>query len=424
MTYPYARTWFLVATVASLVAASHAGAAALEFQRQTLQVPATPGAWRGWQMSCLADIDNDGLVDLLAVGPVENKLWIYRQRASGFPASPDQAIELPPKTAWLAVGDVEAHPGVEIVVSTATGLAYLRQNQGVFESQPRDLVHASQVFTSNTPPRLISLNRQTNGASPGLPVISASQVVLYRQNNAGGWAPGAPLPLHEEQTQWSIERGGWSMGATPSRSLTIRRAFLATPAEDLEKKAEAEAVARISKEDLERVDDLDINGDGREDLVLWRLTGDLEPRTDILVFLRGANNRLPERPTQVLHCRGFPVQVGHQPKVGPASARISPVCDLARDGRCELVLVTIKTTVISSSGIVDMLLSGSLTWALTIRTFNHGLFPPDPDAAVPFTAMVPMELAMSELFLIDGDFNGDGRPDLLVKQTATQWAVI
>jgi hypothetical protein len=257
-----------------------------------------------------------------------------------------------------------------------------------------------------------------------LPVISASQVVLYRQNNAGGWAPGAPLPLHEEQTQWSIERGGWSMGATPSRNLTIRRTFLATPAEDLEKKAEAEAVARISKEDLERVDDLDINGDGREDLVLWRLTGDLEPRTDIFVFLRGANNRLPERPTQVLHCRGFPVQVGHQPKVGPASERLSPVCDLARDGRCELVLGTIKTTVISSSGIVDMLLSGSLTWALTIRTFNHGLFSPDPDTAVPFTAMVPMELAMSELFLIDGDFNGDGRPDLLVKQAATQWAVI
>ena len=30
------------------------------------------------------------------------------------------------------------------------------------------------------------------------------------------------------------------------------------------------------------------------------------------------------------------------------------------------------------------------------------------------TTMVPTELAMSELFLIDGDFNGDGKPDLAV----------
>ena len=281
------------------------------------------------------DADNDGLADLLAVGSVENKLWIYRQQASGFSLSPDQVIELPAQTAWIALGDVEAHPGVELVLSTATGLAYLRQSRGVFESQPRALVHATQVFTNHTLPRLVSLDTQANGTIPSLPVISASQAVLYQRDSAGGWSPGSPLALQEKRTQWSIERDGWLMGASRSRSLAIRRSFLVPAVEDPEKKAEEKAVEKIlvENESPERVNDVDIDGDGREDLVLWRSVGDLEPKTDIFVFLRGADNRFPERPTQVLHCRGFPVHVGRKPEVGRSSERISPVCALAGDGQ-------------------------------------------------------------------------------------------
>ncbi|HEY5910401.1 MAG TPA: VCBS repeat-containing protein [Verrucomicrobiae bacterium] len=415
-----------IAIAFSLVAAEPAGAAALEFQRQTIHVPAASGAWRGWQMSCLADIDNNGLADLLAVGPAENKLWIYRQQASGFSLSPDQVIELPAQTAWIALCDVEAHPGVELVLSTATGLAYLRQSRGVFESQPRALVHVTQIFTNHTPPRLVSLDTQANGTTPSLPVISASHAVLYQRDGAGGWSPGPPLALQEKQTQWFIERDGWLVGTAHSRSLAIRRSFLVPAVEDPEKKAEEKAVEKIlvENESPERVNDVDIDGDGREDLVLWRLAGDLEAKTDILVFLRGSNNRLPEQPTQVLHCRGFPVEVGHRPKLGPVSQRISPVCALAGDGRCELVLATLKTAVSSASGVADMVLSGSVEFALTIRTFNQGFFSRSPDASIPLTTMVPVELAMSELLLIDGDFNGDGRTDALVRRSSTQWNVI
>src|SRR5690242_4697015 len=93
-----------------------------EFQRQTITIPAGP------PVSGFADLDDDGLLDLLAVGPAENTLWIYRQRASGFSDSPDQAIQLPLQTAWIALGDVDAHPGLELLMSTATGLLYLWQN--------------------------------------------------------------------------------------------------------------------------------------------------------------------------------------------------------------------------------------------------------------------------------------------------------
>src|SRR4029077_3564537 len=120
-------------------------------------------------------------------------------------------LELPAQTAWLALCQVDKHSGLELLLSSATGLTYLQQNHGVFESQPRPLVQASQVFTNSESPRLLRLKPPTNGTNLLLPVISASQVVLYQQNSAGEWSPGLPLPLQAERTQWSIEPGEWSM---------------------------------------------------------------------------------------------------------------------------------------------------------------------------------------------------------------------
>ncbi len=39
------------------------------------------------------------------------------------------------------------------------------------------------------------------------------------------------------------------------------------------------------------------------------------------------------------------------------------------------------------------------------------------------TTMLPDEQGPQRLFLIDGDFNGDGRRDVLVKRSPTQWDV-
>src|SRR5436190_274085 len=129
--------------------ASAATTEKIEFLRQQLEFPATPTA------TLFVDLDNDGRADLLATAA--KKLWIYRQRSTGFTNAPDQVLDLPPQTAWLAPCDVDAHPGVELLLSMVSGLSYHRQNAGIFEPQRRLLIKAEQVFTNDDSPSLISL---------------------------------------------------------------------------------------------------------------------------------------------------------------------------------------------------------------------------------------------------------------------------
>jgi hypothetical protein len=167
---------------------------------------------------------------------------------------------------------------------------------------------------------------------------------------------------------------------------------------------------------------VDIDGDGRKDFILWQTFVGLDPRTDIYVFLRGSNGLLPEQPTQIVHGRGFPIPIGST--VEPA-----PVADLKSDGSCELVLMQPKTAFTSASSIVDMVLSGGMEFELTIRSFNGGAFAGTPNAIIPITTILPItSVAPAEEmihwpFFICGDFNGDGRPDLVVRHSATQWSI-
>ena len=390
---------------------------------QLITLPANAGE------PLFVDIEGSGRCNLLVIDSVEKKLFNYRQRPDGFTNPPDQVISLPPQTAWVAPCDVDAHPGLELLMSTANGLFYYRQNAGLFESERHSLIEVNQGFTNYDLPTLTLLNTNKTGTNDLIPVISAGQTVLYHRNNAYEWSPGPPLALDVKQTAWHANQYPWpcdlwALGPNPAHSLDVEQSFRAKLEPEPDKEQENETIRKIiadmkkntaaSPPQLDRVD---VDGDGREDLVLWQVSGKLDFKTDLYIFLRGADQKLPEQPTQVLHCHGFPIPIG-------STKKRSPVHDLDGDGVCELVLLEMKTRIISESGLVEMMASHGVDWALTIRSFHHGAFSHSPDASAPVTIILA---DWNELWAwpicIQGDFNGDGRPDLLVRRSDNQWNI-
>jgi hypothetical protein len=265
------------------------------------------------------------------------------------------------------------------------------------------------------------------GTNDLIPVISARQAVLYHRNSAYEWSPGPPQTLDAAPADWSADRDWWgdpwTLGPNPAHRLRVYQSFRAKPEPKRDPEPENDAIRKLiddmkkdGKTNPPQIERVDVDGDGREDLVLWQLKGMPLVKTDIYIFLRGADQKLPERPTQVLHCRGFPIPIG-------STYESSPVHDLNGDGVCELVLLEFKTSVISANGVLELMLSHGIDWALTIRTFHDGAFSGSPDASVPVKGILPSQVLAGWSFFIQGDFNGDGRPDLLVRRSDTQWNV-
>jgi hypothetical protein len=393
-----------------LSAATGRGAEPEGFSCQMLTLPVKDAALS------FADLDGRGRCDLLALDPLADRLLIYRQRADGFTNTPDQSLALPPQTAWVAPYRTVANGVAELVVSTAAGLAVFQQSNGVFAAEPQPLVRTSQVFTNHDWASLISLD--TNGA---IPVISATQAWSYRQKEAAEWTSGPPVTLESGHSSWTGFATAWSMGLNSSYHLEARASFSATTNEAAEEKSDHDVLERYLAElgktgQTPRITRLDLNRDGQTDLILWHLTGDLEDKTDIYVFLRGADGKLPPQPTQTLHCRGFPFPAG--PALEP-----TPVADLKGDGTYELVLLEPRFATTSLSSLADMLVSRGVDLALTIRPFARGAFAGRAEASVPLTVMLSWFGTGQWPFFIRGDFNGDGRPDLLVQRSATTWVV-
>ena len=86
-------------------------------------------------------------------------------------------------------------------------------------------------------------------------------------------------------------------------------------------------------------------------------------------------------------------------------------------------MLDIKSSLTSASSLLEMALSLSVDCELTLRSFNHGAFSSNPDAALPVKAIVGSENLRQWPLFICGDFNGDGRPDFVVQRSLTQWNI-
>jgi hypothetical protein len=412
-----------VRSPAAMPGSGHAGGPVV-LSRQVITLPFNAGP------PIFADVEGNGRSDLLAIELGEKKLLNYRQRPDGFTSTPDQAVSLPPQTAWVALGDVDAHPGLELVFSTSTGLVYSRQNAGLFESERRPLIEASQPFTSFDSPTLTLLSTNLargDGTNDLIPVITAGQTVLYHRNSAYEWSPGPPMTLDVKRTVWDVDGNPWRLpwrsGSNPAHRLRVQKFFRAKPVQQRDEEPENETIRKIMddmKKNAEKVQGIvrvDVDGDGRKDLVLWQSHGMLDFRTDIYIFLRRADQKLPESPTQVLHCGGVPIPVSS------TAGEVSPLHDLNGDGTQELVLIEPTTVFTSKSDLVEMLLARGFECSVKIRSLHRRVFARNLDGSVPVRLILALDELTGWPFCIQGDFNGDGRPELLVRRSETQWNI-
>src|SRR5580698_7632402 len=104
---------FVVANLLTVLASRSPAAETGGFLCQTVTLPAKNMQTR------FADLNKDGRFALLALDPLAKQLLVYRQGALGFKNTPDQVINLPSDTAWVAPYAVETRSNLDLLLSTA-----------------------------------------------------------------------------------------------------------------------------------------------------------------------------------------------------------------------------------------------------------------------------------------------------------------
>jgi len=394
-----------------------------DFKRQVIRVPMSTADWLRpyWK-----DINEDGLTDLLALVQRDEKAFIYIQNGSGIPSLPTQSIRFPEGTAWFAVYDVSEHPGNELLISTTEGLSYYRQNNGIVETKPEKLIEAKQVIPQNHPPIVKEPDKWPEDLKNTIPVVFSDHTIIYKCDEDYQLTPGKKI---EHEFKKSIEKynwNSWSIGPKKSDQLCISITADEESKDEDEKDSTQEneyiqkMIEKIKKDnawwteyDIERQD---IDADNDEDLVLWRISGAiLDIKTSVMVFLRNENGKLPEKPSQILRCQGMPLDVSYR------NRHTSVLTDVNNDGLMDILLLDLKTKPLSASSFVEAVVSKGMEWVLTVRLFKKQKgYQNRADFKMVFTSMLPMAYGASGPVTFDGDFNADGRKDLIVRRAPTQ----
>jgi hypothetical protein len=391
------------------------------FKRQVIQVPmGSPG----WLRPFWKDINGDGLIDILALVQRDNKAFIYIQNDSGLPSAPTQSIELPEGTAWITLYDINEHPGREMLFSASEGLMYYRQNNGIFEIKPEKLIEARQVFLDDSRPLLIEPNSWPDAMKNAIPVVFPDYTIIYKTDENYRLKTGKKIEHEFKNTMGKFNWNNWSIGARESDQIRIRTTAQSKSEDSELKKPEQEndyirkMVEKVSEKEMQACSIIreDINGDGNEDAVLLHLVQDVDVKTNIIIFLRQKDGKLPEKPSQVLRCRGIPVKGDY-----PRPSYFSPFIDINKDGYPEIVMIGLKDRLLSASSLVEAIVSKGLDWVLSIRLFKEGKgYSNRADFKMDVTTMLPISDQFAYSINFDGDFNADGRPDLTIRRDLTQ----
>jgi hypothetical protein len=218
----------------------------------------------------------------------------------------------------------------------------------------------------------------------------------------------------------TVSSDRWALGARSAWGFQIE-----TTAKEKSEREEGAADVDVPEVWLERlqkespwgniaIEHQDINADGREDVVLWTVAGDMDLITKALVFLRTKRGTLPEKPSQILRLRGMPL-----PRDG---GRRTLLHDLDGDGIWEVVVALLKAKRISLTTAIEVYVKKGLDIIMEVRRLEGGQgYARRATARVEFTIMLPVfdmvDRAPSVSF--HGDFNGDACREMIVRRSPT-----
>ncbi|MHC5036717.1 MAG: FG-GAP repeat domain-containing protein [Planctomycetota bacterium] len=385
----------------------------------------------------IEDMDGDGKKDLLLVEG--RRMVLYLQGPKGFGRWPSQVFVLDPRAMMVDVGNRENRPGKELVFAGPGGIFAYPWSKGKWVPKPVAWLEGETAIRQGTgPPLLREFFSDLDGdGRDDLLVPVRGRYVLLRQEKGGGFSRSAELRVGPS-VRLRVPRG---------RRLGVLGGVMRFP--------------------LPFVEDFD--GDGRRDVIIRR-------GMDLHVFLGREGKAFPEKPD-------FMVQTGLPNQEKQLSGRIQVVFevpllvgDLGGDGVSDIVAcLPLKGEALAFTrregrgtgkpsfvfrmdgwplGAMireldgkrgpDLVIGGVgkigiwsvlkifLTKEIIVHAFfflnrGEGRFSSKPDRT--WDLAVPLKFAMTAKGFrlgttlavnFDGDFNGDGRKDLLVRRGNVQ----
>ncbi len=403
------------------VNSSLAAAAQVTFTGQVLHVG--EASQSGWGVSpSWWDLRAGKRFDMVLVQP-SGRIEIFRQGPNGFAAEATQAWQLPADTAL--VGSVHLgkdDPDAVLFISTARGWFYYPQKDGAFLADPVPLLEERQVYARATLLRPTADWIQPLRWGRGLPLLpdDRNEVVKRLFDNKGGTVQlGDPIPLNSRWSDLSDQHSGlawshwgasaWSLGGRSGGWLCLRTTVSDKPKEDKQDEQDKDPVQRVydamPKGHLwdSRLVRCDVNGDGRTDAVIWSVNTEIQRQTTVQLFLVGADGRFRDQPDQVRRASGMP-------------AVWDSLVDINGDGKLDLLMVEPRKMPTSMHEAIEMLVSGEGDGRIAIQPFETKGFARRPT----FRLDARMTLNRSRLIDLGGDYNGDGRKDILVWRAPTE----
>jgi FG-GAP-like repeat len=389
-----------------------------------------------------ADLNGDRRMDLVVIsktGTFPNVVrWLsvfWQQEAGRFNQQPDLVWEMDPEATVIDVGSLSSEANHEAIVYLTSAEVRAYHIKAGVRPTPTTLLKIPSVAAFPEPGELASWPLIYDWKGTGrvwLGIPQFGKLSLYSIGSDGALEAAESVQIHQPTFIFGVERDqrllrDYSLqlvyrmpqlfvqdfnGDGRADLIVAWQDHVAVYLQDAARRFPAQASktfhfdVRTEQERSRRsifVSPLiaDLNGDGRADLILTKMTGRVTDRHLVALVYLNRDGTLSSRPDARLEHEGFGTTL--------------LIKDLNGDGKQDLIFPLVK---IGVTNIVRNLLSNRVEVSLLAHLYpNQGIYRASPDWLRNFSYQIDMSdgiMLEGAWPNVEGDFDGDGQADLLV----------